>query len=219
MHERPAFQRHLPQAIAALAALLASAAIFAPAPLESQSPESRTLPFMVQDGLSYAEQRRWGDAINVLEEAWERDPSNPIVAEHLALAYLYERIPPDAEALSKAEGLMRSSLAHGGQVSVFAQHVHGALRKVVGSDDHCSGRLVLSADGVYYSTSLTEHSFSLGLEQLADIVPAKGKQPSSEGGLTLRTRDGKRHSIRTGTLSKSEAEIVLRLTREYLLGG
>jgi hypothetical protein len=200
MHERPAFQRHLPQAIAALAALLASAAIFAPAPLESQSPESRTLPFMVQDGLSYAEQRRWGDAINVL-------------------AYLYERIPPDAEALSKAEGLMRSSLAHGGQVSVFAQHVHGALRKVVGSDDHCSGRLVLSADGVYYSTSLTEHSFSLGLEQLADIVPAKGKQPSSEGGLTLRTRDGKRHSIRTGTLSKSEAEIVLRLTREYLPGG
>lgn len=219
MHPRTAFQRHQPRALAMGAALLGSAQIFAPLPLLSQPAESRTVAFLVQDGLRYTEERRYADAINVLEEAWERDPSNPIVAEHLALAYLYERIPPGAEALAKAEGLMRFSLEHGGQVSIFAQHVHGGLRKVVSFDDHCFGRLVLSPRGVQFRASLTEHSFTLDVEQLVGIAPTKGKPPSSEGGLMLRARKGKRYSIRTGTLSQSEAQIILQLSHEFLLGG
>lgn len=219
MYERPACRRHLPRDFASIAALLAAASIFVPAPLASQSTETGALPFLVQDGLRYTEQRRYSDAINVLEEAWERDPSNPIVAEHLALAYLYERIPPGAEGLAKARDLMRFSLEHGGQASVFAQHVHHRLRRIVSLDDHCSGRLVVSPSGVQYRTSLTEHSFSLSSEELRAIAPAKGKQSSLEGGLTLRARGGKRHSIRTGTLSRSEAQIVLQLVREFLLGG
>ena len=215
----PAVSSSLPRAFTAFAALLVATPIMTPAPLLSQASGPGTVAFLVQDGLRYTEQRRFSDAINVLEEAWERDPSNPIVAEHLALAYLYERIPPDAEALTKARELMKFSLSHGGQVSVFAQHVHGGLRKVISSDDHCSGRLVLSKSGVHYRTSLTGHSFSLGLEDLLGIVPARGKRPSSEGGLVLRARHGKRLSIRTGTLSRSEAELVLQLTREFLLGG
>ncbi len=93
----------------AAAGLLAESTLI-PAPLASQSSDSGTVAFLVQDGLRYTEQRRFSEAINALEEAWERDPSNPIVAEHLALAYLYERIPPGAEALEKAQELMRFSL-------------------------------------------------------------------------------------------------------------
>ncbi len=238
MYEEPPFRLHLPPVlvvraaprawwsspglirIALAAAGLLAGSTLAPAPLVSQSSDYGVLAFLVQDGLRYTEQRRYSDAINVLEEAWERDPSNPIVAEHLALAYLYERIPPAAEALTKALELMRFSLEHGGQASVFAQHLHGGgLRRVVSSDDHCSGRLVLSSSGVHYRTSLTEHSFSLSSEQLESIVPSKSKQLSSAGGLTLRAQDGERHRIRTGTVSRSEAQIVLQLIREFLLGG
>jgi hypothetical protein len=235
MYEELAFKLHLPSALAvrttprswwsppkliraalAAAGLLAGSTL-APAPLMSQSSGSGALAFLVQDGLQYTEQRRYSDAINVLEEAWERDPSNPIVAEHLALAYLYEKIPPTAEALMKAQELMRFSLEHGGQITVFAQHLHRGLRWA-SPDHHCSGRLVLSSNGLHYRTSLTEHSFSLSPEKLASIDPSLSTQPSSTGGLILRVRKGKRLRIRTGTLSRFEAQIVLQLTREFLLG-
>ncbi len=159
----------------------------------------------------------YSDAINVLEEAWEQDPSNPIVAEHLALAYLYERIPPAGEALARARKLMRFALEHDGQVTVRARHLHRGLRWAVSPDDHCSGILVLSRGGLHYRTSLTEHSFSLDPEELESIAPPTSKRPSSAGGLTLRTTDGKHHRIRTGTLSRAEAEIVLQLTHEFVL--
>ncbi len=204
--------------VALAAAGLVAGTTLAPAPLVSQSSDSRTVAFLVQDGLRYTEQRRFSEAINVLEEAWERDPSSPIVAEHLALAYLYERIPPGAEALEKAQELMRFSLAHGGQASVFAQHLHRGLRGVVSADDHCSGRLIVSASGMHYRTTLTDHSFALSSQQLESIAPPRSKSSSSGGGLTLRAEDGERYRIRTGTLSRSEAEIVLQLTREFLPG-
>ncbi len=202
----------------AAAGLLAAAAL-APAPLVSQSSDVGTVAFLVQDGLRYTEQRRYSDAINALEEAWELDPTNPIVAEHLALAYLYERIPPSVEALTRARGLMRFALEHGGQVTVRVRHLHRGMRWVVSADDHCSGRLVLSRSGVQFRTPLSEHSFSLGPEQLVGAGTPAGRQPSSAGGLTLRVKDGKRHRFRTGTLSRAEAEIVLQLIHEFSLVG
>ncbi len=203
--------------VALAAAGLLAGSVLVSAPLVSQSPDSGTVAFLVQDGLRYAEQGRYSDAINVLEEAWERDPSNPIVAEHLALAYLYERIPPAAEASNRARVLMRFALEHGGQVTVLARHLHRGLRWAASADDHCSGRLVVSASGVHYRTTLTDHSFSLSRQQLESVFLPQNNQPSSAGGLTLRARDGKRQRIRTGTLSRSEARIVLQLIDEFLI--
>jgi hypothetical protein len=205
--------------LALAAAGLLAGFTLAPASLVSQSSDSRTVAFLVQDGLRYTEQRRYGDAINVLEEAWERDPSHTIVAEHLALAYLYEQLPPGAEALTRARRLMRFSLENGGQATVRAWHLHRGLGRAGGPDDHCSGQLVLSRSGVYYRTSLAEHSFSLSSEQLKSIDPPEIQQPRSAGALTLRAKGRERYRIRTGTLSRSEAQLVLQLIREFILGG
>ena len=206
------------QGYAAAAGILTLAG-FCAAPLAGQSTGSGALPFLVQDGLRHVEQRRYSDAINSLEEAWERDPSNPVVAEHLALAYLYERVPPTSETLTKAAELMKFSLENDGQVSFSARHMHGGLNKFVGVDNHCSGRLILDPSGVQYRATLSKHSFSLNSNELQSIVHPKSKQQISTGAFLLRTRDGKRHRFRSGTRTRGEAGIVLRLTREFLLGG
>ncbi len=186
-------------------------------PSTGQTSVSGHLGFLIQRGLGHTEERRYSKAINALEEAWEQDPSNPIVAEHLALSYLYEKIPPGADALSKARKLMRFSLEHGGQVRVFVRHLH-TKTSWMGRDEHCSGDLVLDGNGLHYRATLSDHSFSLGPQELESIGPAKGKRSRAAGGLKLTLVGGKGLHLRAGTHSQPEAELITELTERFLVG-
>jgi hypothetical protein len=64
---------------------------------------------LVARGIQAVDEGRYIDAINALEEAWDRGRQTPLIRENLALAHLYGE-----KSFGKAEQLMRESLEAGG---------------------------------------------------------------------------------------------------------
>jgi hypothetical protein len=184
-----------------------------------QDPRSGVAVRLVQSGVRHSEEGRYRQAINDLEEAWEFDSSNVTVAEHLALSYLYEIHPPPAEAFSKAEKLMRYALEHGGQATVQARHLHKGWQWVTNMDDSCPGRFSVTSWGVHFLALDDLHSFTVKREQLREITLPGERSSNQNGVFTFETVDGTRYRMRTGTGTRTEARILVDLTREVSTGG
>lgn len=172
----------------------------------------------MQKGLRQSEAGQYREAINTLEEAWELDSSNPVVAEHLALSYLNEEYPPGEAALRSARWLLRFSLENGGQATVRARHLHRGWQWFKSTEDSCFGRLLVNADGVHYIATDSDHSFSLEPAAIDTVTLAK-QNPSFAGIFNLKTADGARYRLRTGTRTHGEAKLFVDLILNFVIGG
>lgn len=193
-------------------------AVLANGPLCSYAEELGPSGPLAQKGIRHAEAGRYRQAINALEDAWDLDPTDPAVAQHLALSYLYERHPPSADALKKAENLMRFALENKGQAAVRASHLHRGVQWATTVDGACPGRVLLKEDGVHFLASADPHSFFIPKDRLA-VASLPKDRPKHAGILILETLAGKRYRLRTGTHTREEAQLLVKLIRSLIVGG
>jgi hypothetical protein len=162
-------------------------------------------------GIAEIDQGRFNEALNALEEVWEQDQSNPVVAENLAMAYLYAD-----HDLEKAKALAERSIQAGGKASFLVQHPHEKLGFVSGDmADYCSGRLSISRDRLVFVSKLEDHSFVVEKGQLKEIK-ANRVYGTDRGMYHIRTADKKNYNFRPRSWSEQEQELILLLVNEYL---
>jgi hypothetical protein len=166
---------------------------------------------LVSKGLELIDAGRFVDALNVLEEVWEQDQSDPAVAENLAIAHLY-----GGRDARKAEQLMEAAIAAGGRASFLMQHAHERLTLVsMDTSNFCSGRLSISRDRMTFTAANPAHSFSIQTGQLKEIKKNKWFG-SSEGVYHIRTSDKKTYNLRPRTWSERETSLVMQMIEKYI---
>jgi Tetratricopeptide repeat len=166
---------------------------------------------MTAKGIDEVDKGRFNEAINLLEEVWEQDQSDPAVAENLAMAYLYA----DRNA-AKAQTLMEAAIAKGGRASFLMQHAHEKGSVIAGEvSDYCAGRLSVSPDELVFTASRPEHSFSIRAGQFKEIRRNKWFG-SSNGVWHLQTLDNRTYNLRPRTWSDAETKLVLYFIDKYI---
>ena len=163
-------------------------------------------------GSEFVEKGKYRQAINVLEEIWEQDQSDPAVAENLGIAYLYgER---DAAAALK---YMEQAIALGGRASFLMQHAHEKLGQLSGGgvSDYCTGRLSVYRDRLAFASSTPEHSFTVPAGIFREIKTNRvfGKE---HGTYHIRTAGKKNYNLRPKTWSEEETRLVFLLIQRHI---
>jgi tetratricopeptide (TPR) repeat protein len=162
-------------------------------------------------GIAYIDQGRFNDALNALEEVWERDQSDPKVAENLAMAYLYTD-----HDLAKATALAERAIQGGGKASFLVQHPHEKIGFVSGDIvDFCTGRLSVSRERLVFTSRDERHSFVIEKGQLREMK-ANHVYGSSRGMYHIRTVDKKNYNFRPRSWSEEEQQLMLQLVNEYI---
>jgi hypothetical protein len=162
-------------------------------------------------GIGYIDQGRFNDALNVLEEVWEQDQSDPVVAENLAMAYLYAD-----HNLDKATTLAERAIQGGGKASFLVQHPHEKIGFASGDMvEFCSGRLSVSRERLVFTSKDESHSFVVEKGQLKELK-ANHVYGSSRGMYHIRTADKKNYNFRPRTWSEEEQKLILQLVNEYI---
>jgi hypothetical protein len=162
-------------------------------------------------GIGLIDKGRFNEAINVLEEVWEQDQSDPAVAENLGIAYLYA----DRD-VKQALNYMEISIAKGGAASFLMHHSHERAA-VLSSEfsDYCPGRLSIYRDHLSFVAGVPEHSFTITAGDFREIK-ANRIVGRGEGGYHIRTADKKIYNLRPRSWSEQEMKLVLYLSDKYL---
>ena len=145
-------------------------------------------------GIEFIERGRYNNAVNVLEEIWEQDRSNPAVAENLAIAYLY-----GDRNTAKARQYMEQAIAGGGRASFLMQHAHEKVAVVATTmSDYCAGRLSIYPGRLAFTAGVADHSFTIPAGEFKEIKTNRwfGK---GEGTYHIRTLDKKNYNLRPRT--------------------
>jgi len=163
-------------------------------------------------GLELVEKGKFREAINVLDEIWEQDQSDPAIAENLGLCYLYA----EADATSAAK-YMAQAIALGGRASFLMQHAHEKLGKLSGGEisDYCTGRLSIYRDHLVFTASVAAHSFVVRAGELLEIKTNRvfGR---STAAYHIRTLDKKTYNLRPKTWLDVETSLFLKMVDEYI---
>jgi hypothetical protein len=94
----------------------------------------------------YLDSGQYDRAAARFEEVWEKDQSDPSVAEGLAIAYLNgedRRYHTELEA--KAQRLIQEAIRLGGTATFLVQHSHEKFNGLKPPNDYCSGKLSIKA--------------------------------------------------------------------------
>jgi len=163
-------------------------------------------------GVALLEKGRYNEAINSLEEVWEHDQSDPVVAEYLAMGHLYSD--------QDAQGYLRFaevSLKLGGAASFLVQHPHEKVPLLSGDlADYCNGRLSIYSDRlVFTSNGNSQHSFTIPRGSLKEIKENRA-YGSKRGMYHVRTSDKKNYNFRPRSSSEEERRLILSLTEKYI---
>ena len=162
-------------------------------------------------GIQLVERSRYNQAINVLEEIWEQDRSNPVVAENLGIAYLYG----DRNA-AKARRYMEQAIAGGGRASFLMQHAHEKVPVIATEmSDYCPGRLSIYPGRLAFTAGVADHSFTIPAGEFKEIKANRwfGK---GEGVYHIKTLEKKNYNLRPRTWSEQEMGLVLELISKYV---
>jgi hypothetical protein len=166
---------------------------------------------LTSKGLDAIEKGRFNDAINALEEIWEQDQSDPVIAENLGIAYLYAD-----HDVKKAQAYMEASIARGGRASFLMQHAHEKMTALNAEmSDYCTGRLSISPGRLTFTASIASHSFTLVPSDFAEIKSNRwfGK---SENVYHIRTADKRTFNLRPRSWNEGETKLVVFFTDKYL---
>ncbi len=174
-------------------------------------------------GLLYVRNNQFDRAAGKLEEVWDgQKPPDPIVAEHLALAYLNgddRKVRP--ELYDRAVGLMTKAIEAGGQATFLVHHSHERLGFVQGSNwtKYCRGRLSIRPGRLTYVSEAGdrpgEDSFEAEPSALREI-----KEPRGDRGIlqiTL-TQSGKErgYNFAPRSLFAADSDALVRLLKAHL---
>lgn len=166
---------------------------------------------LTEKALEAIEKGRFTAAVNLLEEVWESDQSDPAVAENLGLAYLYADRSPN-----KAKQLMEDAIALGGRASFLMQHAHERLSAISAeTNDYCVGRLSVYRDKLTFTAKIPEHSFTIAAGELKEIKKNKwfGR---GEAVYHIETLDKRKYNLRPRTWSEGETRLVLFFIDKYI---
>jgi tetratricopeptide (TPR) repeat protein len=162
-------------------------------------------------GIAYLDQGKFNEALNALEEVWERDQSDVAVAENLAMAYLYAD-----HNLSKAKELAEHAIAAGGKASFLVQHPHEKIGFISGDMvEFCSGRLSISRERLVFTSKDQRDSFVVEKGQIKEMK-ANHVYGSSRGMYHIRTAGKKDYNFRPRSWSEEEQQLILQLVNEHL---
>jgi len=140
-----------------------------------------------RQGLEYVRSGQFDKAAVKLEEVWEQQrPPDPLVAEHLAIAYLNGDDRKQQKGLEeRALELMEKAIASGGQASFLVNHSHERVGLVQGSNwtKFCRGRLSIRAGQLSFLSEAGdrpgEDSFDTDAAGLKEIQ----RNPQSDRGV------------------------------------
>ena len=161
--------------------------------------------------LDLIERGRFQQAINLLEEVWEQDRSNPAVVENLGLAHLYA----DRD-VAKARQFMEQAIRAGGRASFLMHHAHEKVAVIATEmSDYCSGRLSIYPGFLTFTAGTPEHSFRVEAAEFKEIKANRwfGK---GEGVYHIRTENKKNYNLRPRSWSEQEMGLVLEMVSRYV---
>lgn len=171
-----------------------------------------------RQGLAYLDSSQFDRASARLEEIWEQDQSDPVVAESLAIAYMNgEDRAYRAGYESKIRDLLQRAVQMGGKASFLVQHSHEKVPFLQGKtiSDYCSGRLSVSSDRLIFVAQarrgVEQHSFDLTAADLR-IVPSGGDKL---GGFHIKTK-AKTYSMVPRTRTRADGALVVSVLNQYL---
>jgi hypothetical protein len=194
---------------ASLRCLVALLVLSAPLPVAAQN--TGVFAARISKGIGLIDKGRFNDAINVLEEVWEQDQSDPLVAENLGIAYLYA----DRD-VKQAQVYMEIAIAKGGAASFLMQHSHEKVAALASEfSDYCPGRLSIYRDHLSFAAGVPEHSFTIPAGEFREIK-ANRVVGRGEGGYHIRTADKKIYNLRPRSWNEREMKLVLYLSDKYL---
>lgn len=163
-------------------------------------------------GIAFLEKGKYNEAVNALEEVWEHDQSDPVVAQYLAMGYLYS--DKDWERYLK---LAEFSIGHSGAASFLVQHPHEKVPLLSGDlADYCNGLLSIYSNRLEFkSATHPQHSFTIASGSLKEIKENK-LYGSGRGMYHIRTRNNKNYNFRPRFWSDEERRLILSLTKKYI---
>ena len=147
-----------------------------------------------------------------LEEIWEQDQSDPVVAAYLALGYLYGE--HDA---AKAKPLLKRAIDLGSQAIFLVQHSHektGVLGGINSGDimnNYCTGRIAISPGTVAFVADSGEHSTTFSAADVKEFKILGG----APGRLQLKT-PSKTYVFRVKSEKRDEAAMLEELANDNL---
>ncbi|MGQ9918485.1 MAG: tetratricopeptide repeat protein [Bryobacteraceae bacterium] len=163
---------------------------------------------LVAKALSKIEQGDLKEAANLLEEAWETDSTDAVVAENLALCLLHAR--RDSAGSLK---LMEAAIALGGKATVLVHHLHeNALTSGGITSDFCVGRLQFRKRRVSFLSSRLDHSFDLDASRIKAVKRNRflGK---GRGAFHIETTENKKYNLCPSDWSEESLRVIEHLFR------
>lgn len=168
-------------------------------------------------GLAYVMNELFDRGAGRLEEVWEQDQSDPLVAEYLAVAYFNAEDLASRDRLApKAEQLVRKSLALGGKATFLIHHSHERLAWLQGREYHnfCSGVLSIGKDTIAYvgkkGDKASQHSFQLARAAAAGVEPIE----KDRFGAVRLTVHGEKQVYFPRSRNPAEGNLILAVLRE-----
>lgn len=172
-----------------------------------------------RQGMAYLESGQFDRAAAHLEEIWEQDQSDPVVAEGLAIAYLNgEERDSHPGYEPKVRELLRQSLKLGGKASFLVQHSHEKIPILQGStiSDYCAGTLSISTGRLVFVAfarrGVEQHSFELSADELQLVPPSRGDK---QGAFHIKTK-AKTYSMVPRTRAHVDGELIISVLQENL---
>lgn len=176
-------------------------------------------------GLIYIKNGQYDKAAGKLEEVWEmQKPSDPLVAENLAVAYLNGEDRKSQRDLDlKAFGLMEQAISGGGQATLLVLHSHEKLGLIQGNalTKFCSGRLSIKSGHLAFISEAGDHAGEDSFEfSAADFNGVEPNRDNSRGMFHIKGKD-KRGKERTYNMvpkswARNDSDFFLSLIRKHL---
>ena len=170
---------------------------------------------------TYLKDGKYDNAAAKLEEIWDFDKSDPMVAEGLSIAYLNGvGRKANAEYETRAYQLIEKSLKNGGKAVFIVLHSHERLSVLQGRDviNFCAGRLQIQSGKVSYvgetGDKAGQHSFDLTRDGIRAFAANSGR-----GGLMFHvaTADHKTFNFIPRSKVDADATFILNLASRYVM--
>ena len=169
-------------------------------------------------GFAYVQSEQFDRAVAHLEEIWENDKSDPVVGEHLAMAYFNSTDKKkDVPVMEKdAIALVEKLNAAGHRVSFMVQHSHEKLAWLQGRElnQYCRGRVSIYPGRVVYIANTGEkaaqHSFDVtGIREISL------NEDDRRGTFVLKTA-GSSYFFAIRNRNRNEARLLVDLAKRSL---
>ena len=180
----------------------------------------QSLSKAAKDGISLVNDKQYRSAIPYLEDARDEQPTEAVIEEHLALAYLYSANGPDQkQMMTKAGTSARRAVELGGCASFFVDRsLEGWTSSSVMKVER--GRLMFCKSRLEYSAERADTTFTATPEQIDEIDynSRKGKDKSVFH-VHLKDKDKlgkKKHDFRPASFTEREPDLLLELVEQDL---